>query len=264
MSAADHPGARPRVLVRETAEDAALETARRIAAAARTCVRDTGRFTLALAGGTTPRRAYEILAEKPEVPWGAIDFYFGDERAVEHDSPDANYRMAREALFDRQSIEEVRIFRMRGEAQDLDAAAREYEAVLPSSLDFILLGMGEDGHTASLFPGSPALEETKRRVVPTTGPKPPPRRLTLTRPAIEAAREVVVVVTGAGKAEVLARVLTEPVDPTALPVQIARRGTFIVDRAAAARLPADLLGGLDSPPGVPPPPNLASSEENGS
>jgi 6-phosphogluconolactonase len=231
----------PRVVVVDDAAAAAEATAARISEAARARVGATGRFTLALAGGTTPKRAYELLAEHPEVPWGAIDFYFGDERAVSHDDPESNYRMARESLFDRQSIEEGRIFRMRGEMADLDAAAREYEATLPDALDFVLLGMGEDGHTASLFPGLPAALETERRVLAVTeSPKPPPRRLTLAPPALRAAREVVVVVTGKGKADVLAKALDGPLDVGALPVQIALGGTFIVDQAAAAALPARL------------------------
>ncbi|NUO48518.1 MAG: 6-phosphogluconolactonase [Polyangiaceae bacterium] len=229
-----------RIIVVDDPTAVAEETAARIAEAARSRVRASGRFTLALAGGTTPKKAYELLAERPDVPWGAIDFYFGDERAVSHDDPESNYRMARESLFDRQSIEEGRIFRMRGEMPDLDAAARDYEAVLPDALDFVLLGMGEDGHTASLFPGLPAALETERRVVAVTGaPKPPPRRLTLAPKALRTAREVVVIVTGGAKAAVLAKVLAGPLDVGALPVQIALGVTFIVDQAAAAALPAE-------------------------
>jgi 6-phosphogluconolactonase len=227
------------LIVKATAELAAAEAAQLMARSARRAVRDAGRFTLALAGGTTPQRAYEILAETPDVPWGAIDFYFGDERAVPHDAPESNYRVARATLFDRQSIEESRIFRMRGESEDLDEAAREYEATLPGALDFVLLGMGEDGHTASLFPGSPALLERTRRVLPVVGPKPPPRRLTLAPPTLQGAREVVVLVTGSGKADVLARALTGPVDISTLPVQLVKDRTFLVDRAAAAKLPTD-------------------------
>jgi 6-phosphogluconolactonase len=231
----------PRVVVVDDAAAVAEETATRISLAARARVGATGRFTLALAGGTTPKKAYQVLAEHPEVPWGAIDFYFGDERAVSHDDPESNYRMARESLFDRQSIEEGRIFRMRGEMSDLDAAAREYETTLPRALDFVLLGMGEDGHTASIFPGLPAALEAERRVLAVSAaPKPPPRRLTLAPPALRAAREIVVIVTGGGKAAVLAKVLAGPLDVGALPVQIALGGTFIVDRAAAAALPERL------------------------
>lgn len=231
----------PRVVVVDHPTAVAIEAAARIAGAARARVGATGRFTLALAGGTTPKKAYQLLAERPDVPWGAIDFYFGDERAVPHDDPESNYRMARESLFDRQSIEESRIFRMRGEMPDLDAAAREYEKTLPSALDFILLGMGEDGHTASLFPGLPAALDNEHRVLAVSGaPKPPPRRLTLAPQALRAAREIVVLVTGEAKSAVLAKALAGPLDVGTLPVQIALGGTFIVDRAAAAALPARL------------------------
>jgi 6-phosphogluconolactonase len=191
---------------------------------------------LALAGGTTPRKTYEAFAELPDVPWGAIDFYFGDERAVPRDDTESNYRLCRESLFDRQSIEEACIFRMPADAEDLDAAVREYEAVLPRSFDLVLLGMGEDGHTASIFPGSVAFDEPDRRVLAVTGPKPPPRRLTLTPPVLETAREVMVLVTGSGKAPALARALEGPLDPRALPIQIVKNRTFYVDRAAAAKL----------------------------
>ncbi len=225
----------------DAAEDVAKEAARLLAAAARAAVQQRGTFKLCLAGGSTPLSTYARFAETPDVPWGAIDFYFGDERAVAHDHADSNYRMVKEALLDRQSIEEGRVFRMRGEHADLEAAAREYEASLPERLDLALLGMGEDGHTASLFPSSPAVRERQRRVVSTLGPKPPPRRLTLTPPAFDAARELLVLVTGAGKARPLARALTQPVDIPVLPVQLALRGTFLVDRAAAAELPPTLL-----------------------
>lgn len=228
------------VLVLETAELVAEEAARQIARAARRAVGQRGRFSLALAGGTTPRRAYELLAETPDVPWGAIDFYFGDERAVPLDDAESNYRMARLAIFDRQSIEEARIHRMRGDADDLAEAARSYESELPGAFDLVLLGMGEDGHTASLFPGSPALAERTRLVVPVTGPKPPPRRLSLTPLALERAREVLVLVTGLAKADALARALGGPLDAASLPVQVVRDRAFVVDRAAASKLPEHL------------------------
>ena len=225
-----------KLLVFDSVGETALEAARALADAARRAVRQKGRFSLALAGGTTPRKTYEAFAELPDVPWGAIDFYFGDERAVPRDDPDSNYRLCRESLFDRQSIEDACIFRMAGDADDLEAAARDYEAVLPKAFDLVLLGMGEDGHTASIFPGSPTFTETERRVMVVTGPKPPPTRLTLTPRVLEAALEVFVLVTGSGKAAALASALEGPRDTTALPVQIVKNRTFLVDRAAASKL----------------------------
>ena len=206
---------------------------------ARAAVAARGACAVALAGGTTPRAAYEVLATSAlarALPWGAIDWYFGDERAVPFDHPDSNYRLASETLFAGRPEALDRARRMPADAADADAAAREYGRLLPDPLDVVLLGMGEDGHTASLFPGSPALEERSERVVAVTGPKPPHRRLTLTPAVIESARDVLVLASGAGKAEALARALEGPLDVSALPIQLARAGTWIVDAPAASRL----------------------------
>jgi 6-phosphogluconolactonase len=232
--------ARTRLRVVDDAAAVALAAASHVAAAAARATSARGAFHLALAGGTTPRAAYQALAKLP-VEWGAVHAWFGDERAVSADDPDSNYRMAKEALFDHVAIPSANVHRMVGESADLDGAAAAYSAALPPSLDLILLGMGEDGHTASLFPGSRAVLETGRAVVPVVGPKPPPRRLTVTRRVLDAARELVVLVTGSGKADVLARALAGPEAPTELPVQLARDGLFIVDRAAARALDPDWI-----------------------
>jgi 6-phosphogluconolactonase len=195
-----------------------------------------GRVTLALAGGTTPRAMHEVLACSRSVPWLAVHVYFGDERAVPPEHPDSNYRMAKESLLDRVPIPPHQVHRMRGEDPDRDAAARAYEALLPDVLDVLVLGMGEDGHTASLFPGADSLRESTRRVLPVIGPKPPPERLTLTPPEILGAERRIVLAAGAGKAEAVARALEGPWDPSATPVQFARRGVWFVDHAAAAKL----------------------------
>lgn len=220
-----------RALARRAAEWL-LERARAAVAARGTCA-------VALAGGTTPRATYEVLATSAlarAVPWGGVEWYFGDERAVPPDGPDSNYRMTVEALFaDREELL-PHVHRMPADAPDPEAAAREYGRLLPDPLDVVLLGMGEDGHTASLFPGSPALEERVERVLPVTGPKPPHLRMTITPRVIESAREVLVLVSGASKAAALARALAGPVDVGAVPVQLARAGTWIVDAAAAGEL----------------------------
>jgi 6-phosphogluconolactonase len=191
---------------------------------------------LALSGGSTPRPAYERLAAQPALPWEAVEIYFGDERAVAPTDPASNYRMAREALLDRVGPAPGRVHRMEADDPDRDAAAARYAALLPDRLDVLVLGMGPDGHTASLFPRSPALRETEKRVVPAASPVPPIHRLTITPPVIAAARRVAVITAGASKAPIVAQVLRGPWRPEELPAQLAREGTWIIDRAAAAGL----------------------------
>jgi 6-phosphogluconolactonase len=196
------------------------------------------RCSVALAGGSTPRPVYERLAGEPyrsTLDWSRLEVYFGDERAVPPDHPESNYRMAREALLDRVPIRPEAVHPMYGVPGDLEAAARAYEARLPAALDVLILGMGSDGHTASLFPGSAAASEESRRVaVVPDAPLVP--RLTITPPTIRAARSIVVLVSGQAKAERLAEVLEGPLDPVRLPSQLARGGVWIVDQAAAGRL----------------------------
>jgi 6-phosphogluconolactonase len=196
---------------------------------------ERGHASLALAGGTTPKATYELLAGLP-LDWSLIDIFFGDERCVPEDHADSNYRMAKAALFDRVMIPTERIHRMRGELADRDAAARAYEAELPERIDVVVLGIGEDAHTASLFPGSPALAEEVRRVLPVIGPKPPPERLSLTPPVLRAARLCIVLASGAGKAEPTRRAFMDPVDVVATPIQLARDGVGVLDAAAASKL----------------------------
>ena len=210
-----------------------------IAAAIESDVRDRGRCAVALSGGTTPRPVYERLARTPlasRIAWRNVAIYFGDERAVPPADPQSNYAMARTALLDRAGIPAAQVHRMEAERADRDAAARDYERVLPEQLDLLLLGMGADGHTASLFPGSPLLDERRRRVAPATGPTPPRERLTITPPVIARARRVAVLVAGAEKAATVAAVLRSPARPGELTVQLALGGTWFVDRAAAANL----------------------------
>jgi len=197
-----------------------------------------GRCALALSGGSTPRPAYERLATEPGMPWSAVEIYFGDERAVPPTDPASNYRMAREALVDRVGLPAERVHRMEADDPDVEAAAARYAALLPDRLDVLVLGMGPDGHTASLFPRSPALGETRRKVVPARSPVPPVDRLTITPPVIASARRLAVITAGAAKAPLLAQVLRGPWRPEELPAQLAREGTWLVDRAAAAALAA--------------------------
>jgi 6-phosphogluconolactonase len=144
--------------------------------------------------------------------------------------------MAKAALFDRITIPSQRVHRMQGELADRHAAALAYEQELPERLDVVVLGIGEDAHTASLFPGSDALLEEQRRVLPVIGPKPPPERLSLTPPALRSARLRVVLCSGAGKAEPVRRALEDPLDIVSTPIQLARDGVWFLDQAAAALL----------------------------
>lgn len=215
----------------------ARAAAERILCEVRESIGARGRCHLALAGGSTPRPIYRALAAMDgQVPWKEIEFWFGDERCVPPEDPESNYKAALGDFRGDGPGDGERFHRMQGERPP-EEAARAYDGVLPDRLDVLLLGMGEDGHTASLFPGSPALSERRRRVVAVAdAPKPPARRLTVTPPVIGSARRVLVLVTGEAKAAMVARALEGPLDPRAVPVQLARNGTWLLDRPAASRL----------------------------
>jgi 6-phosphogluconolactonase len=212
-----------------------------------------GRFLVALSGGSTPRAMHMRLAGgelRNELDWTRAEIFWSDERAVGPDDQQSNYRMARETLLDPLHIDPARVHRMRGEADDLDAAAREYESALvriagdasgevPPALDLVLLGMGGDGHTASLFPGTRALDVTDRLVVANDVPRLSTRRLTFTFDLILAARAVRILIAGSDKAAVLQAVRQGPRDAHRHPVQRllgAPPVRWFVDRAAASRL----------------------------
>jgi 6-phosphogluconolactonase len=226
-----------------------------LGAIAYAAVAERGTCSIALSGGSTPRRLFQILVQRGAgaLPWRELELWWGDERTVPPDHPDSNYRMAREALIDPAAafgLAASQVHRIAGELADPAAAARAYEQELghrlgePPVFDVVLLGMGPDGHTASLFPGSPALGETARRVVanPVTSPlvHGTTTRITLTAPAINAARHVRFLVAGADKAASLAQVVAGPRDPTRYPSQLIApvQGDLVwfVDTAAAAAL----------------------------
>ena len=195
----------------------ALAAAQEFHKLAEAAVQDRGRFCVALSGGNTPRRIYSILAsEHKELPWDRIHVFFGDERHVPPDHPDSNFRMATESLLSKVPIPEKNVHRIHAEL-DADAAAAEYEQELINffhlgdhempSFDLIFLGIGEDGHTASLFPGSNALTETSRRVVANWVEKFKAFRITLTFPVLNHTAEVAFLVSGADKAQILSEVL---------------------------------------------------------
>jgi 6-phosphogluconolactonase len=235
------------IQVFSTAELLADAVARHIVTCAADAISSRGRFTLALAGGSTPRASYSRLATRDlrlEIDWQRTHVIWGDERCVPPDDPRSNYRMAKEALLDRVPIPAHQIHRIRGE-DDPEKAAAEYERELRALLgsegiDLVLLGMGEDGHTASLFPGQAAVQETARWVMAVYVPEMKMWRITLTPAVLNAARNVTFVVSGAGKAARLQQVLQGPFTPEVLPAQAIRpvqgRLTWIVDEAAASRL----------------------------
>lgn len=216
---------------------AAAET---IADAAAGAIRERGRFDLGLSGGRTPEATYRALASAPlaaRVEWTRVRVFFADERAVPPQDPASNFRLARETLIDPTRIPPANVHRMKGEYPDLAAAALEYEAHLSGPLDLLILGVGEDGHIASLFPGSPLVAETAQRVAAVAdSPRPPARRLTLTPRAIAEARRVLVLATGAEKAEPVARALEGNAAPRGVPARLLRDREWYLDRDAAAGL----------------------------
>ncbi|MEW6743598.1 MAG: 6-phosphogluconolactonase [Planctomycetota bacterium] len=227
-----------RVVICADEEDLARRAAAWIARRIARAVEARGRCTLALSGGSTPRPVYEELARSGAagtVQWNAVDLYVGDERCVPLDDPQSNSRMIAESLAPAIAAG-ARLHRMQAAPEDRDAAAADYAACLPEALDILLLGVGEDGHTASLFPGSPALDEQAQRVVAVKGPRPPLWRLTITPRVIASAREIAVLVTGRAKAGAVARALAETGSIRDVPARLARRGTWFLDAAAAGEL----------------------------
>ena len=207
-----------------------------------------GRFTVALSGGSTPKHLYTLLASDvvPSIAWDKIFFFFSDERHVPPDHPDSNYRMAQEFLFSKVPVPPENIFRIHTE-EDAGTAARMYEETLQRvftlkagefpRLDLILLGLGPDGHTASLFPGTAALNESSRLVVANWVEKFQSYRVTLTYPVIDNAANVTFLVSGGEKASAVRQILQDGVDLPAKRVQ-PRDGRllWLLDRAAAGEL----------------------------
>lgn len=221
--------------IRVAADRMAELSAPMIAKALTHAIAERGLASICLAGGGTPKATYQALAQLTDLEWVRVSVYFGDERCVSPDREQSNYRLAREALLDHVPLRSANIHRIQGEKPDRDAAALEYTHTLPEIFDVLVLGIGEDGHTASLFPGSAALDEKERRVLPVIGPKPPVLRLTLTPLALQG-RLTVVLAAGPSKADAVFRALEGPRDLLTCPAQIARDAVWILDHAAAARL----------------------------
>jgi 6-phosphogluconolactonase len=200
-----------------------------------------GQCRLALAGGSTPRPVYERLAGplRGEVDWAAMHLFWGDERCVPPEHPDSNYRMVQEVLLRHVAVPGGQVHRINGELEP-SQAARHYAKILGDEpLDLVLLGMGGDGHVASLFPDTPDLRETLARVVATKSPIPPVDRVSLSLRTLNEARVVLFLVGGASKAERLAEVLqTSGSSAASLPAAMVRGpdASWLVDAAAAAQL----------------------------
>jgi 6-phosphogluconolactonase len=238
----------PEIRILKSPEELFEAAAAEFTAQASAAIRARGRFTVALSGGSTPKRLYAQLATKPNIPWDKIYFFWGDERHVPPDHPESNYRMVYEALLSKVPVPPENIFRVHTEEKDAAAAALQYEQTLKDffqlspgefpRFDLILLGMGPDGHTASLFPGSPALNERQRLVVANPVEKFHTDRLTFTFPVLNAAATVMFLASGPDKAPMLHEVLeNSSADLPSQKVQPTNgRLLWLVDSAAATGL----------------------------
>ena len=250
----------PELCVQPDLESLYRTAAVRFARLVRQAVDQKGEFSVALAGGSTPCGLYALLADDAELhaalPWAQMHFFWGDERHVPPDHPDSNYRMVWDALLSKVPVPPENVHRIRAEGLNADAAARDYERVLRDffhlsgsgfpRFDLAFLGLGADGHTASLFPGTPALEGRRRLVVANRVERLGSYRITLTVPVFNNAACVAFLVAGKGKARVLRDVLHGPHEPRRLPAQlitpIQGRLVWMVDADAAQELEGDRGG----------------------
>jgi 6-phosphogluconolactonase len=239
------------VEIHRSAEELMAAAADAFVGSARAAIDARGQFAVALSGGSTPKALFRLLAAPPRrdrIDWTRVHAFWGDERCVPPEAPESNYRMARETLLDPVGLPPPNVHRIRGEDEP-EVAARSYESLLRGffgadgptrRLDLILLGLGDDCHTASLFPGTAAVSETAKWVVAHRVPAVPPDRITLTPPILNAAAEVAFLVAGAGKAAALHRVLDGPHRPLEAPAQaiapVAGTLRWLVDAAAAELL----------------------------
>jgi 6-phosphogluconolactonase len=232
----------------------AKRAAQEFVQAATLAVSERGGFRVALTGGSTPKTLYSLLASdaalRAQLPWDKMYLYFGDERSVGPDHADSNFRMASETMLSKVPLKPEQVFRIKGEYKDTEKAAQEYEQALRASFkiaegqfprfDLVLLGMGNEGHTASLFPGTKALHETKRLVVRNWVGKLYTNRVTLTAPTINNTARVIFMITGADKALALKGVLEGPYEPDQLPAQMIQPSNgqllWLVDTVAGGML----------------------------
>ena len=241
-----------RILANGTA--IARRAAQEFVQAAASGVREKGSFNVVLAGGSTPKALYRLLVNDPtlrsQVPWDKMDLFFGDERHVPPDHPDSNFRMATEAMISKSPLKPEQVTRIKGEYPDAGQAALEYEKALREyfklkdgeypRFDLVLVGMGNEGHTLSLFPGTKALHADGRIAVRNWVGKLYAERITLTAPAASNTVQVIFMVTGADKAPALKAVLEGPFEPEQLPAQLLQpkngKLLWLVDAAAGSML----------------------------
>jgi 6-phosphogluconolactonase len=243
----------PDIIVCDDRDALYVEAATRFVAAARDAIAERGRFMVALSGGSTPKALFELLATdawRDQVDWSKTHLFWGDERFVPKDHADSNYRMAREALISKVEIPEGNVHRVQTEGGKPDEVASVYAQTLRQTFglgddgvprfDLIHLGLGDDGHTASMFPGTTAMHETERIVVAVWVEKFQTHRVTMTPVVLDNAAEVQFLVAGASKVDVVPQVIRGPYEPDRLPSQTVRPtdGTlrWILDRDAAAGL----------------------------
>src|SRR5436309_3902865 len=227
------------------------EAARFIVRLAREAIAARGRFTIALSGGSTPKVLYGLLGSEPyrsQIDWSSVEIFWSDERCVPPNSEDSNYHLAEQVLLSKVSLSPHQVHRMPADQPDRDAASQAYTLEMQRTFgtdgipnfDLLQLGMGPEGHTASLFPHQQSLHEQERLVMPVSVPKPPPLRLTFTPPLLNAARHVLFLVTGSEKADAVQAVLEGPYQSEEYPAQIVRPATgevtWMLDTAAARKL----------------------------
>lgn len=247
----------PDIRILQNQQTWAVAAAEFVLAVGQEALRAKGQFLIALSGGKTPAVLYQALTSPffaGRLDWSQTLFFFSDERCVRPDDPRSNYALANKTLFIPLNIAPSQIYRMAGESRDPQAAASEYEQLLRRAtkttaltqprLDLMVLGLGEDGHTASLFPGTPPVQDRHCAIAVTQSPKDPPTRLTMTLGVINRASVILFLVAGAGKAGVVRAVLDPKTEaerqlPAALVRPEGGRLVWLLDQAAAAELPMD-------------------------
>ena len=258
MDTSTHSATKVTILVSRSSDQAYTDAAEFILRSAEQAIANRGTFTIALSGGSTPKRLYELLASpswRDRIPWSKIDFFWGDERYVPPTDSSSNYRMTNEAMLEKVNVPAGRIHRVPTELEPPETAAESYEneikRVLPTSgsavpeFDLVLLGLGTNGHVASLFPFQPALHEKSKLVISEYIEEVKMTRISLTFPVINSAKDILFLSLGPDKASVIQEVLTGKPDPERLPAQYVQaehgKATWLLDPPAAVGLPEEML-----------------------